>query len=364
MIAERGPILILDLHNTLYDEVMEYGGAMNAAIEHFLGAAKRQGVAIDQPLMCRQLSEAHAHARSDWDDDVWSAIAELRKLSGLRDIIDQAVALRRKASEKLTGERAYRSTIEAVIGLKNSGAAVYVATEATENAAADAIAWLGLDGILDGVYAWPFRNRHETAGKTPIRRFPPDPRRPGSFVQKPHPLILGSIMLDAAKAERLVPRNVTLEEVYELTCEDGIRELENAMAVNAQTGGPGIQARDVMQAVHTKLAVRNGPYATTLEGLRQRCVYMGDSYFKDGLLAGNAGIPFVFARYGTVICDADRKLHDECRNRLFGVTGWNEHVIRLTHGDEKLLELTDKITPYFVCQESLRELVEFMNSAG
>jgi len=361
--AEQRPILILDLHNTLYDEVMEYGGAMDAAISHFLGAAKHQGVAIDESLMCRQLSEAHAQARSDWDDDVWSGIAELRKLSGLPDIIDEAVALRRKVSEKLTGERAYRSTIEAIIRLKKSGAAVYIATEATENAAADAIAWLGLDGVLDGAYAWPFRDRHETAGKTPVRRFPPDPGRPEYSVRKPHPLILGSIMLDAAKAEGLVPGHATLEEMYKLMCDEGIGGPEKAVVENARTGGAGIQARDVMRAAQTRLAIRNGPYGAALEGLRQRCVYVGDSYFKDGLLAANAGIPFVLARYGKVICDADRKRNDECRKRLFCVTGWNEQVIRLTHGDVKLLEPTDKVTPYFVCQESLQELVEFMKSA-
>ncbi|HEX4078494.1 MAG TPA: hypothetical protein VHX61_06430 [Rhizomicrobium sp.] len=358
--VEQQPVLILDLHNTLYDEVMEYGGAMDAAIGHFLEAAKDQGVAIDEGLVCRQLSEAHARSGSDWDDDVWSGIAELQKLSRLGDVIDQAVALRRKVSERLTRERAYKSTIEALITLKESGAAVYVATEATENAAGDGIVWLGLDGVLDGIYAWPFHNGHGKAGRTPIHRFPPDPERPGFSVQKPHPLILGSIILDVAKAEGRVPQNVMLEDVFDLTCDEDLRVLARAMGGNAPSDGQRAQVREVLRAVQTKLAARKGPYGAALDGIRRRCLYVGDSYFKDGLLAANADIPFVFAGYGTAISDADTEVYDKCMKRLFSVTGWDGSLIRLKHEAGNVPEIKDRINPYFVCQESLQELVEFM----
>jgi hypothetical protein len=179
-------------------------------------------------------------------------------------------------------------------------------------------------------------------------------------VQKPHPLILGAIILDVAKAEGRVPKNAMLRDMFDLTCDGDLRALEEAIGENALSDGQRVQVREVLRAVQTKLAVRNGPYEAALDGIKRRCLYAGDSYFKDGLLASNADIPFVFARYGRSICDADREQYEKCRNRLFSVTGWDKHLIRLTHGAEKLPELTDKITPYFVCEESLQELVEIM----
>ena len=46
----KGKILIFDLHNTLYDEVIEYGFAMKAALNSF-------GVPVDMV----EVAKAHAH---------------------------------------------------------------------------------------------------------------------------------------------------------------------------------------------------------------------------------------------------------------------------------------------------------------
>src|ERR1700733_6619841 len=117
--TEQKPIFIFDLHNTLYDEVIEFGGAIAAAIECFLRAAKNQPTPIDETLFCQQLSDAHARIGSDWDDDVWGDVAELKKLSDFAAIKKQAVALRRETSERLTKEKFFKATIDEIIKLKN-----------------------------------------------------------------------------------------------------------------------------------------------------------------------------------------------------------------------------------------------------
>lgn len=358
--AER--IFILDLHNTLYDEVIEYGNSVAAAVAYFLQVAKQQGMAIDEALCCEQLSQAHAHLGSDWDDDVWGEAAELRKLDNFAAIRDMAVAIRRKTSEHFTRTKAYAGTLDALRKLKTAGHTVYVATEATGNAAADGIRWLGLDGVLDGVYAWPFTKPYEKPSITPVGAFPPNPHHTGFSLQKPHPLILGTIVLDHAKKHGAVPATATAEEVFDLTI-DGtldVGALKRGLHANPAGEKQKAQAAEALRAIQTTLAIKDGPYREALEAVRQRCYYVGDSFFKDGFVARNAGIPYVFAQYGKTVAEADKADHSRGKDWLFRVTGWDKYLIELTQEAGKLPELTEKIKPCFVCEKSFQEFVDFL----
>jgi len=358
------PIFIFDLHNTLYDEVIEYGGAITAAIEYFLTIAKNQKVTIDETLLCRQLSDAHARAGSDWDDDVWYDVAEIQKLKAFKAIIKQAVALRRETSKNLTRAKTFKNTLDAIVRLKQEGASIYVATEATENAASDAIRWLGLDGILDGVYAWPFKKSYQKTKVTPIFPFPLNPYEPELSLQKPHPLILGTIILDIAKIENRIPKQITAEEVFDFKLDEelNIHVLRQAIEDHKSSGQQKRQVKEILRAIQTKLCIKKGIYQSVLEETQKRCFYVGDSFFKDGFLARNADVPFIFAQYGKTVSKANKEVHKKNKDWLFRVTGWDKFLIKLTQEAERLPKLTDKIKPSFVCKRTFQEFVDFLEA--
>ena len=358
------PIFIFDLHNTLYDEVIEYGGAIAVAVEYFLSTTKGQSISIDEALLCEQLSDAHARIGSDWDDDVWQNVGELAKLNNYEATLKQGMVLRRKASEDLTKEKAFQSTLNAIAKLKQAGASVYVATEATENAASDGIIWLGLDGVLNGVYAWPFKKPYQKAAKTPIREFPPNPHEPTLSLQKPHPLIIGAIILDIAKEEGQVPSHIMCDDAFDFALDEelDVRTLKKAIEENKSGDEQKIQAKEVLRAIQTRLFIKKGPHQNALNAIKARCFYVGDSFFKDGFLARNADVPFIFAQYGKTVSDEDKEVHNKGKDWLYRVTGWDKFLIQLTQEAGKLPELSDKIKPYFVCEKSFQEFADFLKS--
>jgi phosphoglycolate phosphatase-like HAD superfamily hydrolase len=362
-------IFIFDLHNTLYDEIIEYGGAVAAAVKNFLRTAESQGCRIDEQVLCGELAGAHARIGSDWDDDVWYDIPSLKKLANRDAVIRQSIALRRNASEGLTRETAFSDTLAAIAELKKTDASVYVATEATQNAASDAIRWLGLDGVLDGAYAWPFRKTYRKPAKTPVRAFPSDPAQPALSLQKPHPLIIGAIMLDIAKADGRVPQQTTPQEAFDFRIDDKLDVSSLQKAIDANRPGRSdnqstqqIQANEILRAIQTRLVIRQGPYRDILNEIKSRCFYIGDSFFKDGFLARNAGVPFIFAQYGKSVAEQDKAAHMKGKEWLYRVTGWDKFIIQLTQEAGRLPELTDNIKPCFVCNQSFREFTDALKA--
>ncbi len=325
-----GQIFVFDLHNTLYDEVSEYAGAIDAAISVLPDAGKEK--------MYEGLSRAHARLGSDWDDEAWSEVA-----SG--DNKSKAIEIRRKVSEELTRKGAYRETLEAIRLLKDQGAGVYVATEATQNALCDALRWLNLDGIIDVAYAWPSAKPYLMLQETEVRAFP-------GMLEKPHPLIIGTILLDIAKERGVIPAEAAAEVVFELRKDRTLNT--SSLRLNLENGDvrQKAQGEKAVEAIETVLIPKNGPYRTVIEDLRQDCFYVGDSFFKDGFLARNAGVPFIYAQYGKAA------VNQKAQDTLYRVTGWNKFLLQLTQEAGKLPELTDLIKPAFVCEQSFAEFLD------
>jgi phosphoglycolate phosphatase-like HAD superfamily hydrolase len=349
----KKPVLILDLHNTLYDEVMEYGGAIKAAISFLLEKAKEQGISIDRNEIMKELSSAHRKADSDWDDDCWKEVEELKKLENATSLIEDAIDLRIKTSKQLTQEYAYKDTIAVLRTFKENGAYIVVATEATADAAANAVRWLGLDGIIDIVYSWPYRKPYKKLEETLHRSFPFHPAKDELFLQKPHPYILGKILFDYAKQQNAIPQQLEFDEIYD-------RSLEEKNVERTCFQGNSVQVRLCAESIQTKLLLKNSPYKEDMQDIHKRAYYIGDSFFKDGFLAKNASIPFVYAEYGKKTMNPS--LHEEAKSILYAVTGWEPSVLQLTQEASMNPALTEKIKPYFTCKESLREFLDFLSS--
>lgn len=352
-----GCIFIFDLHNTLYDEVSEYSGAVSAALDVFHAAARQQGIRFNPDEVCKELSEAHARCGSDWDDAAWDDIAYLRALPDFERVRDEAIALRRQVSETLTRQGGYTGVQETLAALKNGGAAVYIATEATENALAAAAGWLELGGLVDGAYAWPFRKSYEEPDDVAVRRFPAHPDDPSLFLEKPHPLIVGVVLLAEAQRRGIVPMDVTAEDVFVYGRDEvlDLSTLEAQLAMAVLNDHHARQARQAVEAMRTTLDIAPGPYQEALMDLRGRCFYVGDSFFKDGLLARNAGVPFIFAAYGKK--EADTPQQKTARAMLYAVTGWNRFLLTLTQEAGNLPALSNIVAPALVCDNGIKDIL-------
>lgn len=347
----RDRIFILDLHNTLYDEVIEYGTAIQAAVDYLAREAQRQGRPIDREAFYRQIAAGHARLESDWDDDVWSGMEVLKDLEERESHIRKAVALRLKESERLTREHAYRKTIDAIRDLKGSGARVCIATEATANAAANAVRWLDLDGVIDALYSWPYRKPYRPLDRTAQKNFPGNPERPDIHLQKPHPHILAEIILDAAKEDGKIDGNVQLEDV-------AARAVDNGMDLSTLTRvAPENDARiqEAVKALRTRITLRDTRWKPVLESYWSRTFYAGDSFFKDGFLALNAGIPFIHAAYGKKTKDLAG--FEKAKQILNKATGWEPLLMQLTQDASTLPVLTGRISPSFICRDSFHEFI-------
>jgi len=337
--------------------VVEYGTAISVAIGHFLAGAQNENVALDQASICQRLAQAHAQLGSDWDDDVWDLVPELTGLKHFSSLKTRANTMRRECSRVLTQTGMYANVLAVLTSLKSESARLYLATEATESAAANAITWLGLEDMLDGVYAWPSTKPHARSRHAHIFPFPPDPAFPAQFVQKPHPLVLGTILLDEAKRRGSVPSHVTTGEVFAFLTDDqlDLRSLERRLAQSTASSAHKLQARAALRAMRTRLQVKNSAYAAAIHEIKRDCFYVGDSLFKDGLLAKNADIPFVHAQYGSRITDDAKATYGKAKDLLLHVTGWNGTIMELTQESRHPLGLG--VEPALVCRENLHELL-------
>lgn len=348
-------IYIFDLHNTLYDEVLEYGTAMAEAVDYLLLEAGK-GASIDENLFYQQLSQAHARCGSDWDDDAFLDVPELQKIADFESHVQKAARIRRRVSREWTEKSAYKSTIKAIKSLKSQGHHVYITTEGTQNAVADALFWLGLDGVVDAVYSWPYpKSFVSECKKTPLKTFPDYPKKEGTFAQKPHPAILGNVFLEHAKRDGKIPMDVNLEDVFDFSMDPSVdvSALENRMDQITP------EVRCVLDSIGEKMTVKQSACADILNDVKSRCYYIGDSHFKDGYLALNAGVPFVFAAYGKAVQPGDKAMHQRASQILQSVTGWSKALMRLTQDASEISALTDRIDPIYICEKGFDDFIAF-----
>jgi phosphoglycolate phosphatase-like HAD superfamily hydrolase len=313
-VAKKFSILAFDLHNTIYDEVMEYGLAIDEAIEICCKAAR-----VDRETLYRELSAAHRKLGSDWDESVWQQLPCLKNISP--EVIAKAIKARQEKSRQLTVDSVYAGVIETLKRLKQDGVRLYMVTEAAADAAMRAVSWLGLDGVIDGVYSYPSREPPLALPGTYHRIFPDGPDK--SHLKKPNPLLLAAVALDDAKKTKNIPQPVELQDVFGLTRDE-------------------------------KLLLKEGPYKDTLQKTLDSMLFVGDSKFRDGFLARNAGVKFAFAAYGKKIKPGEEETFKKSRDILYAVTGWDKETLRLTQEAERSQAVLT-LQPDFIFEESLAE---------
>jgi len=335
-------ILVLDLHNTLYDEALEYGVAINEAILALLDLAKTYGYKLTRETICKELSLAHRRLGSDWDEEAWRLLPSFIEMGLEGKDYTKAVGLlverRQKKSKELTISTAYEGARETISKLKMRGVHVYVITEAAADAATQSISWLKLAGKVDGIYCYPSRTSPPPPVGTFIKHFPPTAE--GGHLKKPQPLLLAAVALDDAIRIGKIPSSVKTEDVFDIV-HDKSFEIPELPASSS-----------VQNDASSRLTLKKTPYAQILERSLQSILYVGDSKFRDGLLARNAGVAFGYAAYGKK--EHDSKATLKSLALMYAVTGWDKEVLKLTQ-EASRSETVNRLKPDFMFEQSLSE---------
>jgi len=328
-------ILTLDFHNTVYDEVLEYGLAIDDAIAVWLKALPH----LKRETLCKELSEAHRQLGSDWDEDAWRLMPCLKAAGdNFETVYACAVARRREKSKELTVTTLYAGLRETLTTLKKRKVRIYVITEAAADAGVLGLDWLGLGGLVDGFYSYPSRAEPLKLKGTYQKTFPPAMQ--GGHLKKPHPFLIAAVALDEAQRHGRVPADLGVEDVFRVIH-------EKAWLLDELPPGSPVQ-RDVS----TQLTLKQTPYAPALKRMLDSMLYVGDSKFRDGMLARNAGVAFGFAAYGKKISEA--AFHARSLAIMYEVTGWEKEVLQLTQEAGKS-RAASALKPDYIFQDSLAE---------
>jgi hypothetical protein len=321
-------ILALDLHNTLYDEVMEYGLAMDAAITIWVNAAKASGKHINRQDLYAELSVAHQNLGSDWDDNVWYRLPLLQDLGlsteQFQTTYQQAVTCRKEKSKMLTKKGAYQDIHQTLALLKAHNVHIYLITEAAADIAMQSIAWLGLEGIVDGVYSYPSRNLAVKIENTYHKSFPPHPENPNEHLRKPHPFLLARVILDDTKRRGKIPRDLQVEDLF------AIRHDASMMLPEFDPKAP------IQQDICAQLILKLGPYKSAL----QETI--------DSML------------YGKKINKGEEALFKKSKALLYAVSGWDKDTLKLTQeaGNSVIISV---LQPDFTFNSGLAEIMVLFN---
>lgn len=337
-------ILTIDLHNTIYDEALEYGVAMNDAITTYIAVAKDQGYELKPETVYRELSIAHRQVGSDWDPGIWEYLPSFLEMNLGKTEYTKAISKithsRTEKSRQLTLSTAYSGVRETIIKLKTRGVRIYIVTEAAADAAAQSIAWLKLEGKVDGIYAAPSRLAPAPLVGTFVKSVPAAER---GGLQKPHPLLLGTVAFEDAVRKGQIPSHVKTTDVFDIVQDE-------ALLI------PELPATSPVQKdVTSRLAIKDTVYAQILTESLKSMLYVGDSKYRDGLLARNAGIAFAYAAYGKKgqESEATRK----SLKTMYAITGWNKEVLQLTQ-EAGRAESVNRLQPDFTFETSLSEAMD------
>ncbi len=348
-------VFIFDLHNTLYDEVMEYGLAMRDAMDFILETAQKQGTNLSHETLAKDIENAHRASMSDWDNRIWASLPclqDIKAASGdIDDFTNAIITRRKKRSKDETRKTQYKQTIAAIRTLKDDGHSVYLATEGTENAVSEALIWLDIDALFDGIYCRPFE--HDRAAiKT--RAFYPDPVLPDIALEKPNALIIGQIILDHAKQHHAIAPHTTWQDVFSLQQNNATDDL----AITIPDAQSQAHLASMQRAITSHLTLNKSDAAPILKTLLSKSWFIGDSFFKDGLMAANANVNFIHAAYGKK-CQSDREGDFKvAKKTLMDVTGWDKSVMQMTQEAEKIPALESRINTAYVCENSLQDFID------
>jgi|GEM_PF-2142291 len=335
-------ILALDLHNTLYDEVMEYGLALEAGVKIWQKALLEKHIICDAETLYEELAVAHAFLKNDWDDRVWQHLPSLQQAEFSPDefaIIEQeSIAARSHASYRLTTDTVYDEVVETLQHFHTKGVRIYIVTEAVANIAVQAVKWLGLTGIITGIYTYPSHIKPEISAAMYQKNFPLDAE--GNHLKKPNAKLLAQIVLDDAIKQHLIPEKVAFDEVFEVAKDDSM-SLDEFPA-----------SHPIQQDVTQQIMLKDSPYQQVLNHAISTMLYVGDSKFKDGVMARNIGVKFAHAEYGKTVKAGEEALFAKSRAILYQATGWDKSTLQLTQEAGKAAKI-QALQPNMLLKNSL-----------
>ena len=347
--TSRFKILAIDLHNTLYDEVIEYGLAMEAAIAVWLNAAQKKGVVLDTDTLYQEISIAHQRLGSDWDEKVWFQLPSLQ-CAGFSSqefsyIVQEVINVREDTSHKLTVSLAFENAVEALKQIKSKGAYIYIMTEAVADVGIKALQWLCLENVVDGIYTYPSKYTAASLYNAFHLFFPEDSNNPPHHLKKPNPLLLAELVVKHAINTQQIPENVTAAMVFDVACD--------ARCALAEFPPDSSLQKDVIAT----LSLKESPYKDIIQAIIDSILYIGDSKFKDGVMAKNANIAFGYAEYGKKTKPEMQPHLEKCKHILYAVTGWDKDTLKLTQeaGRSKRIHA---LLPEFTFENSLMQAVE------
>jgi phosphoglycolate phosphatase-like HAD superfamily hydrolase len=337
-------VLALDLHNTIYDETMEYGPSIEEAVTAWIEVARERGVTLTETTLYEELAAGHRKLASDWDGEVWRFLPSLTRM-GLHEaefnkVMAKAQERRLTVSAKLTLSGLYPGAYETLSALKARGVHIYVVTEAAADTGMKAIEWLKLVGIVDGIYSYPARNMQPPPAGTYHKPFPN--RASGEFLRKPHSFLLGAVTLDETIRRGDIPASMELDDVFSV-------EHDRALYLPELPDNTPVQ-----QDISAKLVLKKTQYAEALKHTLDGMLYVGDSKFKDGLLARNAGVAFGYAAYGKKIKDGEADKLKKNLDIMYATTGWDKEVMKLTQEAGKSAAVA-QLKPDYTFENSLAE---------
>lgn len=351
-------ILLVDWHNTVVDELCEYGPAIEAALDTFwdlLPEDKRP--ATDREMfkasLYPEIQAAHRKLGDDWDNRVFDAgnLPSLRALfsddNRYNAARKMAIAARMAFSKQYIQNHAYPGAVEFLEQARREGHVVLIVTDATEHAIHPAVKWLGLDGVIDGVYCCASPNvaaipEDLSLQYTPVRTF--ENRR-----VKPDGWIVAQIATDIAKARGRIPMEASM---YKLFSTDF---MPDAAVEKLFKGKPDYAS--------ARVEPEDTGYWPVLADILGEMMGIGDD-FRDLVMFANAGIKGAHADYSARIPNIPGGRFEIDKRQKAGkailkaVTGWDEARLNLFKGikPESLISYVDDGKNFLVCSTGMHEI--------
>jgi FMN phosphatase YigB (HAD superfamily) len=319
-------IFIIDLHNTIIDELAEYGPAIKSGFKVFFDELKKtkklDSTFTEEKFLKEKiypnLKKVHAKYEDDWNPRIYNKenISEIFNLfndpESFESARKSAVAARNNFSKEYMSKHSYDRAVETLIKLTNQGHKVFIVTDGTEHIAHPTLKWLGLDGKISGAYCC----------KSPDLLLPNDMRLEKTKVTpfengavKPNAKIVAQVVLDVAKSEDLIPKSVSLSKVFKF------EKNHNSGLFDSKK-----------EYIYAKLKLRNTRYSDVLKELLNNTIGVGDDY-RDFVLHRNSGIISLAVDYYNKIPGFSKQEYDTAQSEgkeiLKQVTGWNPERMNL-----------------------------------
>lgn len=281
--------VIVDLDNTLYDWFHFWHASFVAMLERL---SADSGIAKEDLLPeIKAIHQRHGTAEYSLLIQELPSLIEKHPGQNLAVVYDEAIHQYRRIRKQTL--KPYPEVLETLLALKERGCVIVAYTESMAFYTNDRVRRLQLDGVIDYLYSPPDHDLPENLTTSQMRMFSPE-----------HYQLKSTIHRHVPKGDRKPNPKVLLSIIEEVG-------------------------------------------ATP-----QESVYVGDSLMKDVLMAQQAGVTDVWAKYGVAVAQEGYDL-------LRAVTFWTDEDVER----EKQLTQID-IRPSFVLENSLAEILTLFNFRG